>query len=106
MTDSELDALVAEKVFGGKAGASHWYLPHSGFEGPWFSKSIASAWLVVEKMRARGFEFLIGNSTTRWRVAFHRYRQVSDFSDALAPRAICLAALKALGVELSQGEGR
>lgn len=88
----ELDALVAEKVMGvetmqklypsmmAKGGA---WLPH-------FSTDIAAAWEVVEKMRREGYIFDIEIRKD--------YVGVNCEHCESAPLAICLAALRAVGV--------
>jgi Phage ABA sandwich domain len=86
MSDRELDALVAERVMGILKftlenhepypwGAS----PESDATIPHYSTDIAAAWAVVE--RIRGFSRLYD---------FAAYAQST-------PRAICVAALKAVG---------
>lgn len=115
MTDREMDALVAEKVMG------HKYEEKCLCDFPWcgscagykaYSTDIAAAWEVVEKMRG-----VPGNS---WWLSLHQISQVHpiwvaaftfggqsagmakrfDGKDESSPRAICLAALKAVGVEV------
>lgn len=70
-----------------------------------FSTSIADAWLVVERMRELGWqsEILYGRAGATVEMVrcsgpdhYEGYRE----SDDSAPRAISLAALKALGVEV------
>ena len=127
MSDRELDALVAEKVMGWTlhkiphlvegqygyiSGVIHSYIGNR-LIAPWSpSTDIAAAWQVVEKLRGREetwFEVGSGSpkSNSQW------YAQASTFvpggewrtftvRDAIAPRAICLAALKAVGAALPQ----
>lgn len=101
----ELDALVAEKVMG-------WTLPqHSPFllwQGrncvvefrP--STDIAAAWEVVEKM-SDGFRFDLHKvgGMSLWNTRFTENKVfnalTSTYDSTLAPHAICLAALKAVG---------
>lgn len=109
----ELDALVAEKVFGWRRATYGWIDPDRGpyIEPAPFSTSIASAWLVVEKMRERGFGLILNETPGQYRAAFWRYDGKDGWSiDAwvrspsptvtvwaeTAPLAICLAALKAV----------
>lgn len=137
MTDRELDALVAEKVFG-RAIVQRKHGPmiripedEEGWvvetEIPQYSTSIADAWLVVEAMRRNRKAWPIQIEVDRyggvysggeWNVAFNcvldRARS-DDFdagefwaappngaaSDNSLPRAIALAALRALGVEVT-----
>jgi len=82
-----------------------------------YSSSVACAFLVVEAMRAKGWEFSLhleplDTGEPSWEAMF----ETPDFRDALsdagergtrgieyaesAPRAICLAALRALNVEV------
>lgn len=70
-----------------------------------FSGSISEAWLVVEKMRWMGFFFALGDlKAGRWHVRFKKTEAESErvgiVEDSAASRAICLAALKAIGVKV------
>ena len=76
-----------------------------------YSTDIADAWQVVEKLREQGFNFGIQHPCRRHGgqafVYFHRYggSTIGHQSTALAdtgPRAICLAALKAVCVEVAK----
>jgi hypothetical protein len=83
---------------------------------PCYSDDIASAWEVVEKMRTfsdtLSYAFVLqDNSEHRgkgeWLARFDQYEATTDdlttvewWSGATAPLAICLAALKAVGVEV------
>lgn len=121
----ELDALIAEKVMGYKRidfkdlkhleneDSPHIWVDPDGFKhgcSPPFSTSIEAAWEVVEKLQSNGgfvFEFkssekfvqavfnhLLPTPETLWRGSTVWTEKVT------APHAICLAALKALGVEV------
>lgn len=114
LTDRELDATVAEKVFGheiGFQGKEPGIVRHK-VEGDWetwsslprFSTDVSAAFLVVEEMRTKqGCAAVLCSPVdrgTKWdvtigdhdRVAFH-----GQASDPSLPRAICLAALRAVG---------
>lgn len=114
MKDRELDALVAEKVMGWELigiAPSGGRVVHSPRlwekELPHYSSDIAAAWQVVEKMEKDGWES--GCETSKgirraW-FAWDRRKRFSPklpkFAEAEAiPRAICLAALKAVGAEV------
>lgn len=110
----QLDALVAEKVLKFKLdyefadiyngplvpGLRDQYdemgiLPH-------YSTDIAAAWEVVERMRSGGWRLELRDWVTYWSARFNsdpdsqgRFAKEED-----VPHAICLAALKAVGVEL------
>ena len=123
----ELDALVAEKVMGWEKDcpeAAGWWegsqyavsnengLPARGEDGDadrWRpSEDIGQAWEVVEKMKTDtepwpGTICRQKNSLGIW----EWYVELGEAGDAFAssqsaPHAICLAALKAVGVELAQ----
>ena len=123
MTDRELDTLVAEKVMGvdlspvehkawdGRLsfvpGAIAWCTDWTESPEPEpFSTSIEAAWEVVEKLTMHSIQIRINkhdaSDITWWEVYIHRdftgeeYRAYAD----TASRAICLAALKAVGVEV------
>lgn len=98
----ELDALVAEKVFGIKLKPSTpmdcdvCHKPfYSDLDIQPYSTSIASAWLVVEKLRDEHFMLEeIGTMRTSWKARFGmKWRVESGYAET-APHAICLAALK------------
>jgi hypothetical protein len=109
----ELDALVAEKVMGWKAerrptGNLMAILPDDSrvcvehVQGclparRWNpSEDIAVAWEVVEKMRERGLLLKLHQGNPHgWTAQFAEVWHV----DLTAPLAICLAALKAIGVK-------
>ncbi len=112
----EMDALVAEKVMGWPttgmaAGASY-----REANMPAYSTDIAAAWQVVEKLRTIGWFIELNDDRPptgkqRWNCWFHwPYGPVlpeewpSGEPDAgvagVAPEAICLAALAAVGAEV------
>lgn len=121
----ELDALVADRVMCltvgpvqviGLGGRIHRdvgivgpvYMMPDGREGvraeslPYYSTDIRAAWQVVEKLEREpnGFAMTLeSDGTTRWWGV--RFWQADTFYDGeaeTAPHAICLAALKAVGV--------
>lgn len=129
MTDDELNSLVAEKVMGWRSAPhyNYWMTYHEGrsFElhaliAEWKpSTSIADAWQVVEKLSEK-MGVNISNvtpiarpGTMFWRVTFfdgepaisNGSGNVSNWTEGVGespsmPRAICLAALKSVGVEV------
>ena len=118
MDNRELDALVAEKVMDYRKDRAGNLLPPNFLGTPWqalvnsgappFSTDIAAAWQVIERWDEQGWDWEITtgkNNIHVWvltdneRVFAHRGIAPE------APLAICLAALKACGVELEAGEG-
>ena len=134
MNDRELDALVAEKVFGwtyyedkrhhwivldadnehmsepfvrvrghdvdtGKPWTSPWWSA-CDYKLPYCSTDIAAAWLVVEKMRLRGYRVVVESNVFDWTVTLFHDNSITSLFDHDVCRAICLASLKALGVEI------
>lgn len=102
----ELDKLVAEKVFGyevvqhNQVGRPDWHYKLDGALVllPQYSKHIASAWLVVEKLRSTSLAMGLAvgtNYDNKWFVADYGGAKLS--AGDTAPHAICLAALKAVG---------
>jgi hypothetical protein len=100
----ELDALVAEKVMGKNHKESNFsnLFPDVPLEYPPYSTDIAAAWEVVEKLKTvlKG-EFCISYAANGWTV----FRDWHTDSEGLAyanelPHAICLAALRAVGVDV------
>lgn len=107
----ELDALVAEKVMGRcghtlrrvqdhhqcqKCGEEFWGLAwHKGYCAfPSFSTDIAAAWNVVERLKDR--YFLLQYYGDGWDCQIGGTSRTGN----TVPLAICLAALKAVGVEV------
>lgn len=102
----ELDALIAEKVFGLKLGEHD-----SPSDIQYYSTDIVQAWKIVEKHvnegKWLGIEFYPTIGLNRdglpyeahWRVSgmtSYEHRIIAD----TAAHAICLGALKAVGVEI------
>lgn len=93
----ELDALIAEKVMG--------VHPFDVREGTvrTYTTNIADAWLVVDRLERMDIEVKITifpKAATR--VDFKDYHTGSEgtVQEYTAPLALCLAALKACGVEV------
>ena len=114
----ELDALVAEKVMGCRLipHVNPKYSPTCGCENrahrireeisndllAEYSTDISAAWQVVEKMSLFGGTgcSLVGPLPgQKWHIHFGKISSDSVIGDT-APHAICLAALKAVGVNL------
>ena len=127
MTNRELDALVAEKVMGWRLlqwidevaedetwqNDDGWYWDGRGGDYQAYewepTTNISDAWLVVEKLinndKRDTVEVSIMVDGTGALVNF--YRESGDacpqVSADTAPKAICLAALKAVGMEAENG---
>jgi hypothetical protein len=108
----ELDALVAVKVFDWHAGVAHASSkttpPYSAMKE--YSAKIEDAWLLVEKMREKGWTLELNNwarGCGQWFAVFMNepvYGEEEDRIDGCAdtaPLAICRAAL--LAVSSSEG---
>ena len=113
------DRLVAEKVMGIPTWLLHDDLDPKVLKDPetgrktapvrrfdFYSTSISDAWLVVERMRELGYEFICAEWTAGG--TFAQFRGTTAWPEKpiwkpyRMPEAICLAALKALGVEVLQ----
>lgn len=123
----ELDALIAEKVFGFELIDDFWFKDETKITMriPLYSTDIAAAWEVVEKIHKSKFDFSNGglaneksnsrteldieifhnqakdksNGNTFWEVRFMDFNN-NTFAMGNAdtlPHAICLAALAAVG---------
>ena len=102
----ELDALVAEKVMGWKDVNTAWpsygsppESPDGWREIPAFSTDIAAAWEVVEKLSGPNVvdDFRLAYWGGCWRAEFQS--MIFQYCEApTAPQAICLAALRVLGL--------
>jgi len=99
MTDRELDLLIAKHVFGANLTPTK----NISVSTPAFSTTGDGMLAVIEKMRERGFWVSL---TTRRIDGYDFLAKVWNFevekSEAAdtAPRAVAIAALRALGVEL------
>jgi len=104
----ELDVLIADKVMGlevcKRDHELKFYTDDNCFEcakdfAKNYSTNIKAAWEVVEKMRAAldsGRFMLYDDNNGEWQCDINNYIEIGD----TAPRVICLAALKAVGVEI------
>ena len=127
----EIDRLVADKVMGSKyadheythngkredrEGISSYFCitcgnPAGYHSWPSYSTDIAAAWLVVEKMRRDGWRVTIrslkfpARETELWEVWLHEDLKFAARGAARGQsvaEAICLAALKAVGVDVKE----
>lgn len=116
----ELDALVAEKVMGLEitkiANGHMWFRDGVTLRSPipHYSTDIAAAWLVVEKMSSDGWIHEItehiNDSQIKCAMFANRSGHYESYErswddeqwavSGTAPHAICLAALKAVGIEV------
>lgn len=144
VTDSELNALVAERVTGLKnirsytghedlsrdhicdegVGAGFVYDRHYSDYGyevcnvPDYANDIAAAMLILDHFRGKGigFRLQLSQDCTEWIVCNHddglflagwdggNHDLVMWVTADTLPRAICLAALEAVGVEVNEGD--
>ncbi|MEI8165318.1 MAG: hypothetical protein WCG26_03030 [Chloroflexales bacterium] len=116
----ELDMLIAEQVMGWVALPSDvpeiahagglWQTPSGERMCPQFSRNIAAAWHVVERMRALNYEFEmhrkhrnhLGQRDPKWTTTHAIFRAGLGGRDGSGvsaddAHAICLAALSAAG---------
>lgn len=118
----ELDALVAEKVMGwigpivwieDEMGCDPYMFPPGVIVSerdndrmvPVYSTGIAAAWMVVDRMEERGWMARISREMGSWNCRFVRPEDTAGYvfdEDATAPLAICLAALRAVGMEVPE----
>ena len=100
MTDRELDALVAEKVMGHFLMGNGFVDRQNEYVGlPNYSTSIVDAWEVVESLIKQGMYWDI-RYADEWLVDLATKKDIYYIGADTAPRAICFAALKAVGVEV------
>lgn len=112
MNSSEIDRLVAEKVMGWKRTPYGWDVLEKKYnlgiewDLPKFSTNIADAWKVVEKLQKDGWYIELYNENEEWCFDLTKYNEflsVDRFYRASAEGAslaICLAALKACGIDV------
>ena len=118
----EGDALVAEKVMGCRVGYAEVYRGKVAYIGngprwidlgggapsgmvsngvPRYTTDIAAAWKVVEKMEEEWATTLETDGTRRWVVRFWAGDEFNESGyRATAPEAICIAALRATGLDV------
>jgi Phage ABA sandwich domain len=100
----ELDALVYEKVFGNRPFKRDPLVPRFL---PHYSTSIADAWKVMEKLGDGCVNEFRTHRSCVGRCGWHAHfgnldlPNVDAWSDT-APHAICLAALRAVGIEIEE----
>ena len=111
MTDDELNAEVARRVFGEavRKTDSEWQVKGSRYV-PWYTPPkyatrIEDAWCVVEKMRELGYWFHLDSDVsyhgeTLWMANFTAKELIRAET---APKAIVLAALSALTPPAEKG---
>jgi hypothetical protein len=115
MTPRERDALVAEKVMGWtkiwynadsddhpEADCANGLCPDGTYTSiPFFTTDISATWGVVEKMHQDGFLFDLSNSVGAGYIAqFYKGNYYVSGYIKSAPEAICIAALKVVGVDV------
>ena len=96
--------IQSKKLLGGRQAtiAPYW-------DEPKYSTDIYSAWLVVEKLAGEQgpYSVVMNNNDGDWVVHFWNGDRHDLYANAdTAPMAICLAALKAVGVEIEEMEGK
>ena len=92
-----IDALIAEKVMGIDIHRLTKGIPH-------YSTDIAAAWEVVEKEKLFS-QWMLGTLQKEWQVVMPWADGIQLIAKAdTAPRAICLAALKAKGINYNGAE--
>jgi Phage ABA sandwich domain len=103
----EIDRLVAEKVMGCTKELIVWLEIYDAL--PHYSTNIADAWKVVNEMNKKGFYFnLDQDSDFEFDALFADGYYAEDTTISVisshksAPLAICLAALKTVGAEVSE----
>ena len=120
MTGKDIDALVEERIFGrhahswkrdyatvrmsvcescgARATGGQTYIPNA------YSTSIAAAWSVVGELRSSGWTFELSVEQEDFdqacQVVFSKPGRRGASEQRRVPLAICLAALKAVGVEV------
>lgn len=121
LTDQQIDNLVAETVFGYTVESG--VTDYDGMQMAWtvyrtpagpsinplpYSTNMVAAWAVVLAMVERGSDFSLEQATLRgqkiWVVSYSYVSRPAPVGMAMEPdsipRAICRAALTALGVEV------
>lgn len=110
MSPRERDALVAEKVMGFTKPSLGWGFhelesgSYVNYPLPHYTTDISEVWEVVDKLKKKRVFINMGFSpiSNRYAVNFSTVTVMKDSNGyaPTAPEAICLAALKAVGVEI------
>jgi hypothetical protein len=98
----ELDALIADKITNYVSLTTHWN-PIDEIYGdlPHYSTNILDAWQVVEKLKAHPYLFIFEMEVVvDCDCAFHGATGSFRAEAETAPLAICLASLKAKGIDI------
>ena len=110
MNNRDIDKLVAEKVMGWVDGVGERkdlsYSPDLGFcspdDLPHYSTDISAAWQVIEKLKEQ-FVFILWPNSNIAQICHNETEEyLADVKTDSMALSICLAALKAVGVEVSQ----
>ncbi|GAQ18012.1 hypothetical protein OPHB3_1951 [Oceanobacillus picturae] len=115
MNNRQIDQLVAEKVMGWRlknmSAGNYWVGEHDGLEGDWTlkqlwkpSERIDHAWEVVEKLHMTVTPQCGAPEEMNCHAEVDN-QPFGNYYEAFAktaPLAICLAALKTVGVEVKQ----
>lgn len=112
----EIDRLIAERMMGwtnlSLAGTRFGTTPQGRVHRivPQYSTDISAAWEVVEQLRLLGYQGGIdwarpepGYECAFWSSSISPYEKQSSRAET-APMAICLAALKVIGVSIELGD--
>ncbi len=113
----ELDALVAKKVLGCQVAGQGAYIfcgcpsfPHGerspdGMEIKHYSTDISSTWEVVEALKDQDFKLsYFPENKGLWMAQFYDVR--NTFFGESAAHAICVSALKSIGLDPLPGDGK
>ncbi|BCJ86494.1 BC1872 family protein [Effusibacillus dendaii] len=120
MTNREIDVLIEKYIFGHEKIVCrhaeddyHVLIESDGWDVliplRYFTESISDAWQVLEKLKNDGYGInLYGQDGFKWQVQLYEgrtYGAIVTFDELIehtsAPMAICLAALKSVGVEIA-----
>ncbi len=109
-----LDLIIDKEIFGKERPTAIMYTDASEIAGktfdlcPFYSTDIAAAWLVVDLIKMREREvFHLQFYNGKWECGFEvvNYDLLEDpVMNESASLAICLAALKAKGIDVSEWE--
>ena len=110
LSDREIDNLVALKVFGliyDSGEDIQVQIENCSIKN--YSTNISDAWLVVEEMWQRDFRFDLSVAPyVKWQALFGKdvvrmEDYIGEHKSISAPRAICIASLRALSIGKNEG---
>lgn len=99
----DLDALVAQHIFGNEVKSAEWghyrVTEDGGAFIPWYTTEMGAAWAIAEKFQL-SVNPVRHASPSRWLVFKEPQKKLTFVGEDSAPLAICLSGMKCMGIEI------